>query len=153
MIGGGRFWYYFGSVWLFAGLIFVGASVALPFFGHKPEPGEHPPYWIFSVFGVPAAVAGVRFLYAARKADLRDGRLRETGVQQDAIATGVKESGIKVNGETGWIISYRYTFQGRSFEGKSHALFGSGADEVKRGQKLSVLVDPANPADSLLLYS
>ena len=152
MGGDTRFWYLFGGIWFAVGASFLLASLGLP---HLLAPEaineDGPPLWVFTLAGFAMLGAGGFIIYRAREAAARDKRLMDTGVTLTATVIDILESPIRINRQTRWNICYRYEFNDRKLEGKSHALPGPLVADFKPGQNVNIKIDPANSQESLFL--
>ena len=147
-----RFWILFGSMWLIVGLAFIGAGVALHVSADPDMWIGSPPTWIFGAIGLPFAVTGGMMILYARNALSRDLRVMQLGHDLTATVIDIRKSAIEINRQTRWLVVYRYQDPtGRQFEGKSRAVLGDAVAELKPGDKVSIRIDAANPAQSIFL--
>jgi hypothetical protein len=152
MGGSERFFYFFGGLWLFVGLSFIGASIGVPLFvGSEQLNADGPPVWVFALVGFVVAGAGALIIAWARRAAQREKRLMEVGESQQATVIDIRENPVRINRRIRWNVLYRYDFKGRRLEGKSRAMFGPEVVDFKPGQTVTIMVDPAKPEDSLML--
>jgi hypothetical protein len=152
MGGNERFFYFFGGIWLFVGLSFIGASIGVPLFaGPEQLNADGPPVWVFGLVGLAVAGAGALIIGFARRAAEREKRLMEVGETHEATVIDIRQNPVQINRRIRWNVLYRYDFEGRPLEGKSRAMFGPEVVDFKPGQTVTIMVDPAKPQDSLML--
>lgn len=63
MGGDGRFWVFFGGIWLIVGVCFVAASLGINLFADPDAINDGAPLWLFALVGVAATVAGALIIY------------------------------------------------------------------------------------------
>lgn len=151
-MGGDRFWYLFGGIWLFVGVIFVATSLGIDLSAKPEQLNGGPPLWVFAAVGVACSAGGCAVIYFAFRAAARDRRLMQSGVPLTATVIDIERSMFEINRQTRWNVRYRYTdAMGRSFEGKSRGLRGDSVWRFKPGDKVQIMVDRTNPAESVFV--
>ncbi len=152
MGGDGKFWVFFGSIWLLVGLGFTVVSLGILLTGAQAEADEPTVFWIFLPVGLVLGTVGGFIVRRALMIAARDKRLLQSGIQLTATVTDVRRSPIDINRQARWHVHYRYDYSaGRSFEGRSRALPGETVESFKPGDSVLIKADPRQPAESLFL--
>jgi hypothetical protein len=152
MGGDGRFWVFFGGIWLLVGLGFAVVSLGALLTGAHAEADEPALFWIFLSVGVALAAVGGFIIRRALTIAARDKRLMRSGIQLTATVTDIRRSPIDINRQARWHVHYRYEYSaGRGFEGRSRALSGADMERFKPGDSVLIKADPRRPAESLFL--
>jgi hypothetical protein len=152
MGGDGKFWVFFGSIWLLVGLGFTVVSLGALLTGAHTEGDEPALFWVFLPVGLVLAAIGGFIVRRALAVAARDKRLLQSGIQLTGTVTDIRRSPIDINRQARWHVHYRYEYSaGRSFEGRSRALPGEAVKGFKPGDSVLIKADPRQPQESLFV--
>jgi len=151
MDGDNRFWFLFGGLWLFVGVLFVAVSLGVMLFADPASVNEDVPLWAFTLVGLVACAGGGFVLARARAAAAHDRHLMETGKQLSGTVVEIRRSLISVNRQPRWHVVYRYQDGSRALQGKSRMLTAEAVEDFKPGARVRTKIDPQKPEESLFL--
>jgi hypothetical protein len=152
MGGDGKFWFFFGGIWLIVGLGFAVVSLGALMFADPSDINEPGLLWVFLLVGLVLTAAGGFIVRRALVLAARDKRLMQAGIQITATVTDIHRSPIDINRQARWHVLYRYEYTaGQSLEGKSRPLPADAAEGFRPGDQVLIKVDPRRPEQSLFV--
>lgn len=141
---------WFGAIFLGTGLVVLAFGLLLfRILDANPGGGAWFALVVPSILGTVFLVIGGYFFRHGLEKSQREQRLRASGTMIEATVVAVEPTGTTINERRLWHVRYVYTAHtGNEYEGESGYLEAVEAQSYRVGERVSVLYDPEDPAQS-----